>query len=151
MVTRITGRVGPVGRRHVPAYGHHVRCQPHLWEDGDRATAHGRPPPTQRPRGDGLCRPGARSPLGHVEDFIVDDESWALRYMVIDTRNWWPGKHVLVPPQWIESVSWPQSSIVVDLLRETIKACAEYNPSTLRKSGVRDRAPPESPARVVLG
>ena len=90
-------------------------------------------------------------PLGHVEDFIVDDESWALRYMVVDTRNWWPGKHVLVPPQWIESVRWPQSSIVVDLLRETIKAGAEYDPSALRKSGVRDQAPPESPARVVLG
>ena len=90
-------------------------------------------------------------PLGHVEDFIVDDESWALRYMVVDTRNWWPGKHVLVPPQWIESVRWPQSSIVVDLLRETIKACAEYDPSTLLKSGVRDQAPPESPAHVVLG
>jgi hypothetical protein len=89
--------------------------------------------------------------LGHVEDFIVDDESWALRYMVVDTRNWWPGKHVLVLPQWIESVRWPQSSIVVDLLRETIKACAEYDPSTLLKSGIRDQAPPESPAHVVLG
>jgi hypothetical protein len=89
--------------------------------------------------------------LGHVEDFIVDDESWALRYMVVDTRNWWPGKHVLVPPQWIESVRWPQSSVVVDLLRETIKAGAEYDPSTLCTSGVRDQAPPASPARAVLG
>ena len=43
--------------------------------------------------------------------------SWALRYMVVDTRNWWPGKHVLVSPQWIESVRWSQSSVVVDLLR----------------------------------
>ena len=89
--------------------------------------------------------------LGHVDDCLVDDESWALRYMVVDTHHWWPGKHVLVPPQWIEAVRWPQSSIVVDLLRETIKAGAEYDPSTLRTSGVRDQAPPESPARAVLG
>ena len=51
--------------------------------------------------------------------------------MVVDTRNWWPGKHVLVSPRWIESVCWPQSSVVVDLLRETIKAGKEYDPSTL--------------------
>ena len=69
--------------------------------------------------------------LGHVEDFIVDDESWVLRYMVVDTRNWWPGKHVLVSPRWITSVRWTQSSVVVDLLRETIKAGLEYDPSTL--------------------
>ena len=69
--------------------------------------------------------------LGHVEDFIVDDESWVLRYMVVDTWNWWPGKHVLVSPHWIESVRWTQSSVVVDLLRETIKASKEYDPSTL--------------------
>lgn len=69
--------------------------------------------------------------LGHVEDFIVDDDNWALRYMVVDTRNWWPGKHVLVSPRWIESVSWTQSSVVVDLARETIKQGQEYDPSTL--------------------
>jgi hypothetical protein len=69
--------------------------------------------------------------LGHVEDFIVDDESWVLRYIVVDTRNWWPGKHVLVSPRWIASVRWTQSSVVVDLLRETIKAGLEYDPSTL--------------------
>jgi len=49
----------------------------------------------------------------------------------VDTRNWWPGKHVLVSPRWIESVRWPQSSVVVDLWRETIKASKEYDPSTL--------------------
>ena len=81
------------------------------------------------------------SALGHVEDFIVDDESWALRYMVVDTHNWWPGKHVLVPPQWIESVCWPQSSVVVGPLRETIKKYAEYDPSTLLNQAYETRLP----------
>ena len=44
--------------------------------------------------------------IGHVEDFIIDDETWAIRYLIIDTQNWWPGKKVLVSPQWIERVSW---------------------------------------------
>ena len=39
--------------------------------------------------------------IGHVEDFIIDDETWEIRYMVVDTQNWWPGKKVLVAPQWI--------------------------------------------------
>ena len=49
--------------------------------------------------------------IGHVEDFIVDDETWAIRYMVIDTRNWLPGRKVLVAPQWIESATWPPNRL----------------------------------------
>ena len=44
--------------------------------------------------------------IGHVEDFVVDDDTWEIRYMVVDTKNWWPGKKVLVAPEWIERVSW---------------------------------------------
>jgi hypothetical protein len=59
--------------------------------------------------------------------------------MVVDTRTWWPGKHVLVSPPWITSVRWTQSSVVVDLLRETIKASSEYDPSTLRNQADETR------------
>jgi hypothetical protein len=64
--------------------------------------------------------------IGHVEDFIVDDETWAIRYLIIDTRNWWPGKKVLISPKWIERVSWSESKVFVNLLRETIKQSPEY-------------------------
>jgi len=37
--------------------------------------------------------------VGHVEDFIIDDDTKAIRYLIVDTRNWWPGKKVLVSPQ----------------------------------------------------
>jgi len=30
--------------------------------------------------------------VGHVEDFIIDDETWSIRYLIVGTRNWWPGK-----------------------------------------------------------
>ena len=66
--------------------------------------------------------------IGHVTDFIVDDESWNIRYIVVDTRNWLPGKKVLVSPHWIESVSWPDSEVFVDLLREVIKSSPEFDP-----------------------
>ena len=64
--------------------------------------------------------------IGHVEDFIIDDETWAIRYLIIDTQNWWPGKKVLVSPKWIERVSWSESKVFVNLLRETIKRAPEY-------------------------
>ncbi len=69
--------------------------------------------------------------IGHVEDFVIDDETWAIRYLIIDTRNWWPGKKVLVSPQWIERVSWDESKIFVNLNREKIKLSPEYTEDSL--------------------
>ncbi|OYW73924.1 MAG: photosystem reaction center subunit H [Verrucomicrobia bacterium 12-59-8] len=69
--------------------------------------------------------------IGHVVDFIIDDETWAIRYLVVDTRNWWPGKKVLVSPEWIERVSWTESKVFVKLSREAIKASPEYSEESL--------------------
>jgi uncharacterized protein YrrD len=69
--------------------------------------------------------------IGHVEDFIIDDETWAIRYLIIDTRNWWPGKKVLVSPQWIERISWDELTVFVNLLREAIKQSPEYTEESL--------------------
>jgi uncharacterized protein YrrD len=65
--------------------------------------------------------------LGHIEDFIIDDESWAIRYLVIDTQNVWPGKKVLVSPRWIDHVSWSEGKVFITLSRETIKQSPEYH------------------------
>lgn len=65
--------------------------------------------------------------IGHVEDFIIDDETWAIRYMVVDTKNWWPGRKVLIAPRWIERVSWDESKVYVRLSREAIKEAPEYS------------------------
>ncbi len=69
--------------------------------------------------------------LGHVEDFVIDDRTWAIRYLVIDTRNWWPGKKVLVSPRWIERVSWDEAKVFINLRREDIKKSPEYSEEAL--------------------
>jgi len=69
--------------------------------------------------------------IGHVEDFIIDDQTWAIRYLVIDTRNWWPGKKVLIAPKWIERVSWQEGKVFVDLSREAMQKSPEYTPEFL--------------------
>ncbi len=65
--------------------------------------------------------------IGHVEDFIIDDETWEIRYMVVDTRNRLPGKKVLIAPRWIHQVSWDNSKVYVNLSREAIENEPEYH------------------------
>ncbi len=67
--------------------------------------------------------------IGHLEDFLFDDESWQIRYAIVDTRNWWPGKRVLIRPQWIKSASWQDSTIHVNMSRETIKNSPKWDPN----------------------
>jgi uncharacterized protein YrrD len=69
--------------------------------------------------------------IGHVEDFIIDDETWAIRYLIVDTENWWPGKKVLVSPRWIDRVSWDESKVFISLPCATIKQSPEYSEESL--------------------
>jgi hypothetical protein len=69
--------------------------------------------------------------LGHVGDFIIDDETWAIRYLIIDTKNWWPGKKVLISPHWIERVSWETSEVFINLSSEQIKKSPEFTEKSL--------------------
>lgn len=76
----------------------------------------------------GYAIAGSDGDIGHVEDFIFDDESWAIRYLVVDTRNWWPGgKKVLLATQWIEDISWTESAVQTRLTQEQIKNSPEYD------------------------
>lgn len=50
---------------------------------------------------------------------------------MVATRNWWPGKKVLISPQWIERVSWSESKGFVNLSREAIKQSPEYTAEAL--------------------
>ncbi|MFI4979296.1 MAG: PRC-barrel domain-containing protein [Nevskiales bacterium] len=66
--------------------------------------------------------------IGHLQDFLLDCESWAIRYIVVDTRNWLPGKQVVIPPRWIKRLEWPEKIVEVDVTRETVKGAPEYDP-----------------------
>jgi sporulation protein YlmC with PRC-barrel domain len=47
--------------------------------------------------------------IGHVKDVLVDAKAWAIRYLVVDTGQWWAGKTVLVSPRWFTRVAWDES------------------------------------------
>ena len=67
--------------------------------------------------------------IGHVQDFLVDDATWAIHYLVVDTSNWWFGKKVLVSPEWIDRVDWADAKVYVGVTREQIRKSPEYDPS----------------------
>lgn len=67
--------------------------------------------------------------IGNVEDFIVDDETWAIRYLVVNTKKWLRNKNILVSPHWISKVSWSDRQVFVDLEQEAVKNSPKYDPS----------------------
>lgn len=68
--------------------------------------------------------------LGHVEALIIDTSAWKIRYLVVDTKNWWPGKKVLVATHAnIGRFSATKHTLNIGLSREKIKACPEYDPT----------------------
>lgn len=67
-------------------------------------------------------------PIGHVEDFFADDEEWQIRYMLVDTRNWLPGRKVLVGIDWIDHIDWAKQDVVVNVTREQVENSPEYDP-----------------------
>ncbi len=67
--------------------------------------------------------------IGHVEDFLIEDGAWAIRYLVVDTRNWLPGKRVLIAPQWVKEVNWAEMKVLVEVPRAAIRHSPAYDPS----------------------
>ena len=71
---------------------------------------------------------GTDESIGHVDDFIVDDETWEIRYLVIATGMAWFGKKVLVSPFWATRVSWEENTIHVGVTRQQVLDCPAWDP-----------------------
>jgi uncharacterized protein YrrD len=67
--------------------------------------------------------------IGHVEDLLVEDEGWQVRWIVVDTRNWLPGRKVVIPVGWLAWVSWSEQQIGVGVTRAQVESSPEYRPS----------------------
>ena len=65
--------------------------------------------------------------IGQVQDFVFDDRSWAIRYLVLDTQRWWPGgRRVLVGTQWVERIDWASRQLHVRLTRDQVRASPTF-------------------------
>ncbi len=67
--------------------------------------------------------------IGHLQGMLVDEETWAIRYLIVNTSNWWFGHEVLIAPQWIRDVIWPEATISVNLTRQAVQDAPPYSSS----------------------
>ena len=65
--------------------------------------------------------------IGHIEDFVIDKESWAIKHVAVDTRNILPGKVVKIAPAHIDDISWTESSVYIHMTKDEIKESPELN------------------------
>lgn len=77
--------------------------------------------------------------VGRVEDMLVDDYTWVIRYLIVATSAWRRGEELLVPPHWIRKVSWPEKQVLVDKTRHSIRDAPHYNPDARRDHRERRR------------
>jgi len=66
--------------------------------------------------------------IGHLQDFVVDDENWKMAFLIVDTQNWLSGKKVLIAPQWIKCIDWEEALVHLNLSKASIKNSPEFNP-----------------------
>jgi hypothetical protein len=66
--------------------------------------------------------------IGHIKTFLFDEQRWSIDALVVDTRNWLPGRHVVIPPRWIEEIDWSAAKARLSVTRERIRTSAEYEP-----------------------
>ena len=69
--------------------------------------------------------------IGHVENFLVDSESWGIRYLIVNTSNWWVGQHVLMSPHAVKDVDWSDRHIRLDATRDKVKSSPSWNPANV--------------------
>jgi hypothetical protein len=67
--------------------------------------------------------------IGRVDDFIVHVDDWIIRYLVIDTKNWLPGRKVIAPPDWITDIRWADSEVFVNVTRDVVNESPEFDPA----------------------
>jgi hypothetical protein len=68
--------------------------------------------------------------IGHAEDFLIDDDGWIVRYIKVNTENWWPGNRVLISPRSIRQIDWEEKLVNLDVNRRKVKKSPPYDPST---------------------
>ena len=68
--------------------------------------------------------------IGHVEDFLLEDTDWSIHFLVVDTKNWWPGKKVLISPRSAQSINWSDRLVNLNVDRQWVKNSPTYDAST---------------------
>ena len=70
--------------------------------------------------------------IGHVTGFLVDDRSWAVRELVVESGHWYSGKEIRIATNKVDRISYKESKVYVSLTKADIQKTAEHE---LAKAG----------------
>jgi uncharacterized protein YrrD len=76
--------------------------------------------------------------IGHVRDFLIDDRTWAVRHLVVETGHWYYGKEIVISAGHIERISDDESTIFVNMTRAAIQDAAEFKMPRARYQDARE-------------
>ena len=79
--------------------------------------------------------------IGHVADFLVEDSDWSIHEIVVDTKNWWPGKNVLISPRLIREIDWMNNMVKLNVDRERVKDSPAFDASTTVDQALHETFP----------
>ena len=123
----------PGGDGYMPTAGTVAPSLRSWWRDGDVGAA-------RRGEGDPHLRSAkavtgyhilaSDGEIGHVEDFLIDDADWGIHFLVVDTKNWWPGKKVLISPGAAQEIDWSSDLVKLEVDRQMIKSAPPYDSAT---------------------
>jgi hypothetical protein len=77
--------------------------------------------------------------IGHIQGFEVDEADWRIRYLIADTSNWWPGKHVLIAPEAARGIDCAARIVTVSLSRAQVKASPKWDPLAVIEKDYQQR------------
>ena len=69
--------------------------------------------------------------IGKLAGLLVDESTWAIRFLVVNTGHWWHGYEVLIAPEWIEDINWVDATVTVDLSRDSVRAAPNYEDQSM--------------------
>ena len=76
--------------------------------------------------------------IGHVENLLADDANWEIRYLVIATRNWWPGKVVQLSPYAVKDIDWFGEHINMKVTRDQVRSAPAWDPLAMTDKASED-------------
>jgi hypothetical protein len=70
---------------------------------------------------------GADKDSGRIENFVVDDREWRIRYLIVGVRRGIHPRHVLIAPTWVESISWDEHKVRLTVPRVLVEHSPEFH------------------------
>jgi len=68
--------------------------------------------------------------IGTLRGLLVDESTWAVRYLVVDGGDGRPDRDVVIAPQWIDRAEWPDRLVASGLTRDAVRAAPPFDPAT---------------------